>query len=64
MCEKETETEEVEEWVKEFINMPKAEWERFIEEMDEAINSERRTSSPKKPKTTKSAQNMAHNSLK
>ncbi len=64
MCEKETETEEVEEWVKEFINMSKAEWERFIEEMDEAINSEKRPSSPQKRKTAKPAQNTAHNSLK
>ncbi len=62
MCE--TETEEVEEWVKEFINMPKEEWERFVEEMDEAINSEKRPSSPKKPKTTKPIQNTTHNNVK
>lgn len=62
MCE--TETEEVEEWIKEFMNMPKEEWERFVEEMEEAINSEKRTSSQKKSQTTKPAQNTTHNSMK
>lgn len=62
MCKKET--EEVEEWIKEFMDMPKEEWEKFVEEIEEAINSEKRTSSPKKPKTTKPVQNTTHNSLK
>lgn len=62
MCKKET--EEVEEWIKEFMDMPKEEWEKFVEEMEEAINSEKRTSSPKKQKTIKPAQNTTHNSLK
>lgn len=36
MCEKEA--EEVEEWIKEIMNMPKEEWEKFVEEMEEIIN--------------------------
>lgn len=39
MCKKET--GEVEEWIKEFMDMPKEEWEKFVEEMEEAINSEK-----------------------
>lgn len=62
MCKKET--GEVEEWIKEFMDMPKEEWEKFVEEIEEAINSEKRPSSPKKPKTTKLAPNTTHNSLK
>lgn len=55
MCK--DEAEEVEDWIKEFMDMPKEEWEKFVEEMEEAINSEKRTSSPKKPKTAKPASN-------
>lgn len=62
MCK--DEAEEVEDWIKEFMDMPKEEWEKFVEEIEKAINSEKRTSSPKKPKTIKPAQNPAHNSLK
>lgn len=36
MCEKET--EEVPEWIKTLMNMPKEEWEKFVEEMEQLIN--------------------------
>ncbi len=62
MCEKETEAKE--ELVEMFKNMTEKDWKNFIEELEEAINSEKRTSSSKKPKTTKPAQNTTHNSLK
>lgn len=56
MCE--TETEEVEDWIKEFMDMPKEEWEKFVEEMEKAINSEKysqntRTNNKREHKTEK-----------
>lgn len=62
MCE--TETEERDELVEIFKNMTEKDWKNLIEELENAINSEKRTSSLKKPKTTKPAQNTTHNSLK
>lgn len=62
MCE--TETEAKDELVEIFKNMTEKDWKNLIEELENAINSEKRTSSPKKPKTTKSAQNTTHNSMK
>ena len=62
MCKKET--EEREELVEIFKNMTEKDWKNLIEELENAINSEKRTSSLKKPKTTKLVQNTTHNSLK
>ncbi len=60
MCEKEAKDELVEI----FKNMTEKDWKNLIEELESAINSEKRTSSPKKPKTTKPVPNTTHNSLK
>lgn len=62
MCE--TETEAKDELVEIFKNMTEKDWKNLLEELEEAINSEKRPSSPKKPKTTKPAQNTTHNSVK
>ena len=44
------ETEAKDELVEIFKNMTEKDWKNLIEELEEAINSEKRTSSPKKPK--------------
>ncbi len=62
MCE--TETEAKDELVEIFKNMTEKDWKNLIEELEEAVNSEKRPSSPKKPKTTKPVQNTTHNSMK
>lgn len=62
MCK--TETEAKDELVEIFKNMTEKDWKNLIEELENAINSEKRISSPKKQKTTKSAQNTTHNKEK
>lgn len=63
MCE--TETEEKDELVEMFKNMTKKDWKNLIEELEDAVNSEKRTSSSsKKQKITKPAPNTAYNSIK
>lgn len=62
MCKKET--EERDELVEIFMNMTEKDWRNLIEELENAINSEKRTSSQKKSQTTKPAQNTTHNSMK
>lgn len=62
MCRKET--EEKDELVEMFKNMTEKDWKNLIEELEEAVNSEKRTSSPKKPQTKKPAQNTTNNSMK
>lgn len=62
MCE--TGTEAKDELVKIFKNMTEKDWKNLIEELENAINSEKRTSSPKKQKTIKPATNTTHNSMK
>ncbi len=62
MCKKEIEAKD--ELVEIFKNMTEKDWKNLIEELEEAINSEKRPSSLKKPKTTKPAQNTTHNSVK
>lgn len=62
MCKKETEAKD--ELVEIFKNMTEKDWKNLIEELENAINSEKKTSSPEKPKTTKPAPNTTHNSLK
>lgn len=58
------ETEAKDELVEIFKNMTEKDWKNLIEELENAINSEKRTSSPKKQKTTKPAQNTTHNKEK
>lgn len=55
MCKKET--EERDELVEIFKNMTEKDWKNLIEELENAINSEKRTSSLKKQKTTKPVPN-------
>lgn len=58
MCE--TETEAKDELVEIFKNMTEKDWKNLIEELENAINSEKRTSSSKKPQTIKPAQNTTN----
>ncbi|OLA64951.1 MAG: hypothetical protein BHW56_08490 [Acetobacter sp. 46_36] len=60
MCKKETEAKD--ELVEIFKNMTEKDWKNLIEELENVVNSEKRTSSPKKQKTTKSASNTTNNS--
>lgn len=58
MCK--TETEAKDELVEIFKNMTEKDWKNLIEELEDAINSEKRTSSPKKSQTIKPAQNTTN----
>lgn len=48
MCKKETEAKD--ELVEIFKNMTEKDWKNLIEELENVVNSEKRTSSPKKQK--------------